>query len=322
MRVESGIRVEPGGAVQFALSADGSLVYLAGSGAGGAMGQLVWVDQSGAETVFDAPARPYQSPQVSPDGTRVAVEIERDIWIWDGPGRLDRLTLSEEDDDNPLWLDDGQVAFRSNRDGGGIFMQPSDGTAEAVRLLDTPARPWDATPQGAVLYYTTPGTDIGVVTAEDAGAGELLVATAATETRPVLSPNGRWLAYASNELGQLEIYVRGYPDGASLRRLVSTAGGNEPRWAPDGQTLYYRGPDGLMAVAVVSEEPFAVRTPEPLFAIGDYATGVEPIYDVAPDGRFIFVRSESGEESDAGPTDRLVVVQNFFDELRRLVPTN
>ena len=110
---------------------------------------------------------------------------------------------------------------------------------------------------------------------------------------------------------------------ASLRRLVSTAGGTEPRWAPDGQTLYYRSPDGLMAVAVVSEEPFAARTPEPLFAIGDYVTGgLSTAYDVAPDGRFIFVRSESGEESDAGPTDRLVVVQNFFDELRRLLPTN
>ena len=158
---------------------------------------------------------------------------------------------------------------------------------------------------------------------EDAGAAELLVATPALETRPALSPNGRWLAYASNESGQGEIYVRGYPDVASLRRLVSTAGGIEPRWARDGQTLYYRGPDGLMAAAVVSEEPFAARTPEPLFALGNYLTGgTAPVYDVAPDGRFIFVRSESGVESDAGPIDRLVVVQNFFDELRRLVPTN
>ena len=86
VRVESGIRVEEGGAVQFALSEDGSLVYLAGSGAGGAIRQLVWVDQSGAETVLDAPARPYRSPQISPDGTRVAVDIENDIWIWDGLG--------------------------------------------------------------------------------------------------------------------------------------------------------------------------------------------------------------------------------------------
>ena len=163
-----------------------------------------------------------------------------------------------------------------------------------------------------------------MVTAEDAGAGELLVATAATETRPALSLNGRWLAYASNESGQNEIYVRGYPDVASLRRLVSTADGIEPRWAPDGQTLYYRGPDGmLMAAVVVSEEPFAVRTPEPVFALGDYAGGgVTPSYDVAPDGRFIFVRPATGADSGAGPTDRLVVVQNFFDELRRLVPTN
>ena len=208
--------------------------------------------------------------------------------------------MSEEDNDTPLWLDDGQVAFRSNRDGGGIFTQPSDGTGDVVQLLDTPARPYDATPQGAVLYYTTPGTDIGVVTAEDAGAGELLVATPATEVRPVLSLNGRWLAYQSNESGQGEIYVRGYPDMASLRRLVSTAGGIEPRWAPDGQTLYYRSPDDvLMAAAVVSEEPFAARTPDPLFALGDYLTlGTAPSYDVAPDGRFIFVRPEPGEESD------------------------
>ena len=155
VRVESGIRVEGGGAGQFALAADGSLVYLSGSGAGGVMGQLVWVDQSGAETVLDAPARPYRSPQVSPDGTRVAIEIEGDIWVWDGPGRLDLLTLSDEADDTPLWLDDGQVAFRSTRDGGGIFTQPSDGTAEAVRLLDTPARPYDAT-SGGGRSSTTP----------------------------------------------------------------------------------------------------------------------------------------------------------------------
>ena len=193
-----------------------------------------------------------------------------------------------------------------------------------MRILDTPARPYDATPEGAVLYSTAPGGDIGVVSTEDAGAGELLVATAATEIHPVLSPNERWLAYASSESAQFEIYVRGYPDLASLRRLVSTVGGREPRWAPDGQTLYYRSPDGmLMAAAVVSEEPFAARTPKPLFALGEYVTGGgAPIYDVAPDGRFIFVRSEPGEESDTGPTDRLVVVQNFFDELRRLVPVD
>ena len=148
VRVESGIRVETGGAVQFTLAADGSFVYLAGSGPGAAMGQLVWVDQSGAETVLDAPARPYQSPQVSPDGTRVAMEIEGDIWIWDGPGRLDLLTLSDEEDINPLWLDDGQVAFRSTRDGGGIFKNRVMGQPRRCELLDTNARPYDATPEG------------------------------------------------------------------------------------------------------------------------------------------------------------------------------
>jgi Tol biopolymer transport system component len=304
---------------EVAFAADGSLLYVAGSGPEPATTEreLVWVDAAGAQTLLDAPPRPYEQVQVSPDGTRVAVQIDDEIWIWGGPGRLDRLTFDGGPNIGPMWLAEGTaVAYMSGREGGGIYAQPSDGTGSARRLLDVAAAPFGEAVDGALVYMTLGEFDIGVVPA-GGGSGELLIATSASEVTPALSPNGRWLAYSSNESGRGEIYVRGYPEIESLRRLVSADGGRLPLWSADGRTLYYVDNDGpsLMAAAVVSEEPFATRTPERLFSLEEFNLGLGKVYDVAPDGRFLFIRPS------ADAANRMILVQNFFAELERLVPT-
>jgi hypothetical protein len=215
------------------------------------------------------------------------------------------------------------VAFLSERDGGGVFVQSSDGAQAPERLLDVRARPYHETPDGSVLYHTTPGPEIGIVSASG-GSGELLIATRAIERQPALSPNGQWIAYVSDESGRDEIYVRAYPDVGTLRRLVSTEGGYEPRWSPDGKTLYYLSLTGWLTAVAVESEPFAAGTPAQLFPLARYKVDFRgpPSYDVAPDGRFLFARLVGGVSEESASRSQLVLVENLFAELERLVPTN
>jgi hypothetical protein len=134
----------------------------------------------------------------------------------------------------------------------------------------------------------------------------------------MISPDGRWLTYVSNESGRDEIYMRPFP-GPGGRVLVSTDGGTEPMWSPDGRELFYRLGDKMMAVSITAEQDLSLVTPEALFE-GNYqpgyiAQGINTNYDIAPDGRFVMIRPEE----TSAPT-QLNVVLNWFEELKRLVP--
>jgi len=309
----------------YGVSNDGALVYVAAGGL--EEFRLVWVDRQGRETPLRAPGRPYGQPRVSPDGSRVAVVIEGDIWVWDDErGTLTRLTSDASDEVSPLWTADGaRIAFAS-RDKG-IFWKASNGTDEAQRLLDSreQALPFAWALDGSLLYHDR--ADILRLSMAGAPKAEILLGTNFLEERPALSPDGRWLAYESNESGQQEIYVRPFPDISRGRWIVSTSGGVEPRWAPDGHALFYRAgfPMRLMSVTVESKDAALVaRAPESLFSlIGIRVAGGVPSYDVAPRGeRFLFTKS-FGPTNQSGPTlSRIIVVQNWFEELKRLVPTN
>jgi dipeptidyl aminopeptidase/acylaminoacyl peptidase len=157
-----------------------------------------------------------------------------------------------------------------------------------------------------------------------------LLTSAASEHSPAFSPDGRWLAYVSDESGRAEVYVRPYPQGERL--AVSTAGGNGPVWRRDGKELFFHGPDAgalkMMAVSVTATgaslglgKPtplFDLRVPGPSGAIAQYVSSINtgPVYDVLPDGRFVVVRG-----ADPTGTREIVLVQNFFEELKRLART-
>ena len=223
------------GTANYDVSNDGSLVYVA-VGFFGPLG-LVRLDLQGRMSPLASPVRPYQQPRVAPDGSRVAVVIAGDLWVWDdGRGALTRLTFDASQVSSPLWTADGsRIAFEIPDKG--IFWKASNGTEGAQQLLDSraPARPAAWAANGTLLYQDR--NDIWRLSMAGTPKAERLFATTFVEIRPTLSPDGRWLAYESDESGQFEIYVHPFPDITSGRWQVSTSGGVEPRWAPDGHDL-------------------------------------------------------------------------------------
>ena len=317
----------------YGVSNNGTLVYVAG---GLGARTLVWLDREGRETPLAAPARRYAQAQLSPDGSRVAVVIEGDIWVWDnGRGTLTRLTFDASEEWSPLWTPDGSRIVFATVDKG-IFWKASDGTGESQPLLETKglAMPSTWAPDGTLLYYLMEG--IGRLSMTGAPKGETLLDTKFWEIRPAVSPDGRWLAYESDESGQFEIYVRPFPNVSSGRWLMSTFGGGvEPHWAPDGRALFYRTSANagdnqrLMSVTVESKgTAFVAHTPESLFSLASIRLGgYVRNYDVAPDGeRFLFTKNfvnvEASRETERSVSSRIIVVENWFEELKRLVPTN
>ena len=253
--VVEGVRVNAGGWAHYALAGDGTLVYLPSVGVvgfGGPMG-LVWVDRvTGEETPLPVPPRPYRQPRISPDGTRVAVGItdqENDIWVWDLTGEtLPRLTLDAERDYSAAWTPDSRrVIFASARDGtGALFWRAADGTGTAERLGESEGRrvPEAVTPDGSVVIVrerAENGTGFNLVTVSLSGdpVSEDLLVTEFNERGAAVSPNGRWFAYQSDTSGEMEVYVRPFPDADSERHPISTNGGTSPLWAPDGSELFY-----------------------------------------------------------------------------------
>ena len=230
--------VEGGGAVQFSVSTNGSLVYLPGSAGGGDETLLTWLDRDGGEETIPAPPRTYGRPRVSPDGTRVAVDItdgdSRDIWIWDlGREALTQFTFDEGQDNYALWTPDStRLLFTSSREGGGLFWKAADGTGPVERLKDGLARPYAWTADSRLLFQQD--RDIGVLSVEGEPGVEMLLDAA----EPALSPDGRWLAYISNETGTPLIYVTPFPNVDDGLWNVSLDVGVNPVWSPDGRELF------------------------------------------------------------------------------------
>ena len=328
------------GAANVAIAGDGTLIYVPATSAAAALRNLVWVDRDGREEPIGAPARAYAFPRLSPDGTRVALQTgdaENDIWIWEFARQtLTRLTFDAGTDRNPVWTPDGRrIAFGSTRAGVfNLFWQPADGTGNAERLLESPSQqdPRVFTPDGAAVVYreTTAesGYDLHLLTLPtEPGAKPQtrpLAQSRFIEDGPDFSPDGRWLAYASDESGQGEVYVRPFPNVEAGRWQVSTQGGTHPIWARNGRELFYSTPSGaLVVVPVQTEGGFSAGNPRVLFE-GTYLLSTAPggprQYDVHPDGTR-FLRITAGNTQTA-VAPHIVVVQNWFEELKRLVPVN
>ena len=328
----------------YGVSDSGTLVYLPSGtlGVGGGiittLRTLVWVDRDGREEPLAAPPRPYSYPRVSPDETQVAVDVrdaESDIWVWSlERATLTRLTFDPLFDRFPVWSPDSRrILFSSQRDGsrGNLFWQMADGTGQADRVAEgtdnSQVFPTSFSSDGTrlVVYGDPDGSqvdDIGIVSLEGGADSAVapLLDTTFNERNAQVSPDGRWLAYESDESGQLEVYVRPFPDIDSGRWQVSTDGGTQPVWARSGGELFYRSGDAVMSVPVEASASFVSRNPEVLFE-GPSLGGRN--YDVSPDGqRFLMLKlGTSGTDAQDTPPARFTVVENWFEELRRLVPT-
>ena len=320
------------GAMQFSVSTNGSLVYVPGSARGDGVVSLTWVNRNGDEESIPAPPRAYGRPRVSPDGTQVAIDIidgdNRDIWIWHLAEETPRqLTFDESDDNYALWTpDSARVVFGSTRDGGGLFWKAADGTGPVERLKEGLARPYAWAADGRLILEQE--GDIGVLTVGGERTMETLLDVELNLHEPSLSPNGRWLAYNTVQVGAPRIYVQPFPnidDGGPWNVSLSD-GGMTPVWSPDGSELFYRSGDGginLMVAQVETEAIFSFRTPEPLFSLSSYGleagADVGRPFDIAPDGRFILPTSADEQTGDE-PFNGLIFVENWFQELAERVP--
>jgi serine/threonine-protein kinase len=315
------------GAADFSISASGTLVYIPPL-RGFPPSQLLWVDREGNEEPLALAPGPYIYPRVSPDGTRVAIDVNltnRDIWIWNlERATLARLTDGPTEDMTPIWSPDSRrVFFASNRTGNfDVYSQAADGSGEARVELASPVMhaPNSFAPDGTRLTVTEDFRDLNVLSLE---SGELvpLFQREANDWTSDISPDGRWIAHESDESGvQMEIYLRPFPDVTARREKVSVDGGRYPRWGPAGSgELYYVDLEGsMMAVPIELAPGLRIGRPTRLFDTARPAAGISGRpYDVGPDGRFILSRPMG--EGRIEPVN-VSVVLNWFTDLRAQVP--
>jgi serine/threonine-protein kinase len=323
------------GSAQFSFSDNGTVVYAPRSGQNAS---IYWMDRkSKFAPLREAPAD-YFGPAFSPDGKRLAFEIndgKRNIWVDDVEhDTITRLALAGENNGWPAWTPDGKRIVYSSQEKGGTFNLwwiRADGGGDAQRLSESksPQISGSWTPDGKVLAFTqqNPATNYDVMTLTVEGDEKSgwkarepkpFLNSMFNEEAPTFSPDGRWLAYVSNESGTYELYVRPFP-GAGGKWQVSTGGAAVGKWSRGGNELFYATPDNkIVAVTyTASGDSFRVEKSELLSPgqLTNFALG----FDLHPDGkRFVVLGAPSGQQN-AG-INKVTFVFNFFDELRRKVP--
>jgi len=319
VRVLANLPAGTSGVPLLAVSAAGTLVYSPVTTAA----RLVWVSRLGFEqSVIDTP-RPYQNPRLDPRGRWVLVQAG-DLWLHD----LMRATFTRVATDDlaraafPVLTPDGErVVYKTNRGLSWLALDGS-GRGEAIAGTEFNDYPGSVSSDGKLLLFVrlTPGTsgDIYGASLDGDAAIRPLLQTPAYDGSARLSPDGRWLAYSSDDSGRMEVYLRPFP-APDQRWQVSTQGGTQPVWSPDGQELFYRDGDKMMAVGVqvISDAAPVLSEPEVLFEHPySFGAGITiPNYDVSADGqRFLMVKEDAGVR-------HLNLVLNWTEELERLVPT-
>jgi eukaryotic-like serine/threonine-protein kinase len=306
------------GQARAALARTGTLFYQSGTD----VSRVVVAGAGGISRVLLDDRRDYAFPRLSPDGRQLALAIgtadHRDVWVDDlASGTLSRLTTEGVTSERPEWSPDGRrVLYRSDRGGRtAIWWRPADLSAEATPLLtgkgldlfeavlspDTRYIVYQLDTLGADIYYRA--------LAGDTTARPIANSATAIENMPRLSPDGRWIAFTTNESGRDEVVVQPFP-GPGGRVQVSTSGGTEPVWSRDGRRLFYRGQRQLMAAVVRPGPAFAVVARDTVLAdTYVYASNPHANYDVMPDGtHFVFLEPDNVGE--------LIVVANWTSVLR------
>jgi Tol biopolymer transport system component len=291
---------------------------------------LVWVDRTGAVTDTGLPARPYRAPRVAPDGRSIAVNIgdddAADIWIaeTDRP-TLERLTFGRR----LAWsfpalafsADSREVAYAEDGEGGArLVMVARDRSSPGRELMTSKLAisPSSWLSRGAGLLISGRGADTGgdlLVFDSSVGRATPFVEEPGNQFGGTPSPDGRYVAYASDETGRFEVFVTPFP-GPGPKRQLTTEGATEPVWSPRGNEIFYRSGDRMMAIPVTTTPSLVVGPARRLFE-GRLTRGAAglPEYDVAADGRFLMMRPVA----DA-PALELRIVLNWLGELNRLVP--
>jgi serine/threonine-protein kinase len=331
--------VNGGGDIDF--SPNGTVVYVTTKGPS-FRHFLAWLDSKGEDQPIEATLGTYESPSLSPDGKRLAFSlpvgpVQADIWVKDiERGTLSRLTHLPGRSNKPLWTRDrkGVVFVATQNSAPGLYWTRADGAGEAQLLMS--ARfylfPCSFSPDGKRLAYFQMYPDrhaeIWTVPLEGdsshprLGKPEAFLRTSYAEQYPVFSPDGHWLAYASNESGIFELYVRPFPGGEG-KLQVSTGGGSYPIWSRNQHQLFSLTPDWRIMVLdyAVQNGSFVPGRPRLWSPKGLEFLGGNYPYDLAPDGkRFAVVLDTAPTEREQRPTESIVVMLNFFDELRRRVP--
>jgi Tol biopolymer transport system component len=292
-------------------------------------------DREGNVERLELPPGEYRMPRMSPDGTRIAFwtdDVKQAIvWIYDVSRPAARRPLTFEGNNRfPIWSADGKrVAFQSDREGDlAIFWQPADGTGNAERLTNpdkgTSHVPESWSPNGdRFLYSVMNGSDASLWTYSlKVKAGTPFGAVhSSIPTGAVFSPNGRWVAYTSNERGTTTIYVQPFPATGERHQLAPNENSSSHGviWSPDGKELFYNPrPDGFEAVSVTTEPTFAFGNP---VAVPRSFQAAAPeqrrVYDITPNGKFLGLMPAG--ETGSRPT-QIEVVLNWFEELRARVP--
>jgi serine/threonine-protein kinase len=314
------------GFISFNIAEDGTLVYVPRLSLEGRT--LVWVDRTGREEGLGLAPRAFSTPRLSPDGTQLAVSIEtsdgKDIWVYDlSRGTEHRVTL-EGFNEAPVWTPDGtRLTFASGAgEARNLFWKPADGTGVAERLTESDLYQWpyDWSPDGkALAYMETDPSDywsLGILRPDGDPRVEPFARASGTQNKPRFSPDGRWIAYNWNQ----NIFIQPFPSGGGPRQ-ISTQGGVEPLWAPSGREIFYSLPKATRTMMTVSlEAGDTVRSgrPQKLFEEKRYVGSFYGAnHDLARDGRFLMVKPS---EEELEPL-RIQLVQGWFEELKRRVPT-
>ena len=328
-----GVAINSEGGAQFSVSDLGTLAFIGGEFSVPEYPILSVSHQGATTTLWQQPGT-YTSPAVSPDGTSLALSILRDdnwdVWVYDlERGVPTRLTFHEGYDGDQVWSPDGEyLVFNSDRGGrDGIFRKRADGSGEAEFIAELEEgslfpSSWSSDGKFLIGEASTSGNDIWALSLEEGAELEMFLATEFGEISPAFSPDGRWIAYTSDESGTDEVYVRPFP-AAGGKWQVSDEGGGNPLWSPDGRELYYRTNTGMMVVSVETEGgTFRAGKPSQLFE-GRFRGGVTGMavsgfrfqdYDVLPSGEGFVMFPQSTEE---GKGAHLVMVFNWLEEVQR-----
>jgi serine/threonine-protein kinase len=320
--VVDGLSISQSGVPDVALSESGVLVYTAGRNLAGNR-ELVWVTRDGVVTQVDSQWSGFFGGRVrlSPNGRTVAATREQsgmpgNVWV----KQLDRgpaMRVPELRATDPGWSPDGRMLALGSEDG--IWIGPADGSVPIRRLTQSEGRVRrpEFTPDGEWILFDRMTAIAGRRLRGDTQTVTLIMTPGAGTTAPAISPNGKWLAYNSVESGVFEAYIRPFPDVNASKRKVSVSGGLSPRWSRDGRELFFIDThQDMIAVPIRADATLEVGEPKRLFSAKDLTYPGGPAFDVSPDGRFLMTRLLANRRTSR---EELIVVQNFFDELRAKV---
>ena len=330
--------------LHYSISDSGNLIYIQGKPGTSASGFTpVWVDREGNEEPLGARSDSYRDLRISPDKTSIAFSIaneSHDIWIWDVlRENLQPLTFDMSDDYCPVWMpNEKEILYfsSSGENRAGVYRKSADGTGDAEEIISNSSLdlfPSSISNNGNKLLLIERNTpvdsstginlDISVLSMEGERERSVLLNTNNNESSPMISPNGRYIAYQSNESGQYEVYVHPFPEINKGFWKISTNGGIHPLWAHNGHELFYisLGNDpSVMAVEVETDPSFIKYNPKRLFPCNSYSIRPDSNpWDIYPDGkRFLMLKLPGTSSVTKDAVDRIILVTNWFEELKEL----